>query len=581
MQKKFITMCCSFCILVPSTVNASAITVPPDVKDVAESAVEYSKSAGYRERFEQELNEAALNKQQIEKEMTAAWVKAVTLLKETDKNRALLGANRELLQHIQQDNSAYEERLKELEIKSRNAWNAAANAVNYAEALDNTQIEDSLGGEQVAAAYSYAANLQWQAENIDAEFEDAVAEYEIKQNKTELLLDARDELEHSIKEQENELTEAMDAVGGFTGYALESRAYYERLLQEKNNPYQDVSGFIRNNVYAWRGSGWSGSQFVQPYYFGYANKNNYWGLNFNYVCSENKTPGYRGKVNTFTDTLLYFSTRNNKDKYIVDYNLGINIPTGKASLSSYERNARMDEDLVRFTEFGEGWNFTPGIAVVRRLGGDKDLLTVGTSYSFRGGYDPTSDIDDDKISPGNEWQKYLRWQHAEEKWQFVGEILHTSSAESKISDGTAFDTGAVWETRLTYNRRLAEDQDLLFYYWYYHENNEIILNKRVEESPVHYFGTEWKKHLSKKADLRLTADVMVAEGIRYSSLTDSYVDDRKKVTFGIGCDFKIDVRNKILADIQHFSMHDGKNSNGDDAKKYHGFNFLTSFYHTF
>ena len=100
-------------------------------------------------------------------------------------------------------------------------------------------------------------------------------------------------------------------------------------------------------------------------------------MNFNYVCSENKTPGYRGKVNTFTDTLLYFSTRNNKDKYIVDYNLGINIPTGKASLSSYERNARMDEDLVRFTEFGEGWNFTPGIAVVRRLGGGQRSIDSG------------------------------------------------------------------------------------------------------------------------------------------------------------------------------------------------------------
>lgn len=129
--------------------------------------------------------------------------------------------------------------------------------------------------------------------------------------------------------------------------------------------------------------------------------------------------------------------------------------------------------------------------------GDKDLLTVGTSYSFKGAYDPTSDIDDDKLNPGNEWQKYLRWQHAEEKWQLVGEVLHTSSAESKIADGTAFDTGAVWETRLTYNRNLSKDQALMLYYWYYHENNEIILNKRVEESPVHYFGTEWKKHLSK------------------------------------------------------------------------------------
>lgn len=54
---------------------------------------------------------------------------------------------------------------------------------------------------------------------------------------------------------------------------------------------------------------------------------------------------------------------------------------------------------------------------------DKDLLTLGTNYSVRGSYDPTSDIDDDKFNPGNEWQKYLRWQHAEEKWQLVGILI--------------------------------------------------------------------------------------------------------------------------------------------------------------
>lgn len=128
---------------------------------------------------------------------------------------------------------------------------------------------------------------------------------------------------------------------------------------------------------------------------------------------------------------------------------------------------------------------------------------------------------------------------------------------------------------------MAKDQELMLYYWYYHENNEIILNKRVEESPVHYFGTEWKKHLSKKTDLRLSADVMFADGIRYSSLTDSYVDDRRKVTFGVGCDLKMDERNKLSLEVQHFSMRDGKNSNGDTAKSYRGVNFLTSFYHKF
>lgn len=581
MQEKFITMCSIICMLVPSVVNASAITVPPDIKDVADSVAELSKAAEYKKRFAQEQNDAALNKQQLETEMADSWSFVVSLLEHAEKNRILLSSHKELLQHMQQNNSSYELNIQKLEEKSKNAWAEAAAAVDYAETLDDTQIEDSLGGEQVSAAYLYASRLQYQAESIDNELEKVLREYEINQNKTDLLVEARDAAAEELGEQENELAEAMYNAGRYVDYASESRTYYESLLKEKENPYHDISGLMRNNFYSWYGNGWSGSQFVQPYYFGYANKNTYWGLNFNYVSSKNKTPGQEGEINTFTDTLLYFSTHNNKDKYIVDYNLGINIPTGKTELSRYERNARMDEDLVRFAEFGEGWNFTPGIAVTRKIGGDKDLLTAGTSYSFRGAYDPTSDIEDDKLDPGNEWQKYVRWQHVEEKWQFAGEVLHTSSAKSKIADGTAFDTGAVWETHLTYNRELAKDQELMLYYWYYHENNEIILNKRVEESPVHYFGTEWKKHLSKKTDLRLSADVMFADGIRYSSLTDSYVDDRRKVTFGVGCDLKMDERNKLSLEVQHFSMRDGKNSNGDTAKSYRGVNFLTSFYHTF
>lgn len=144
MQKKFLTMCCSLCILMPSTVSASAITVPPDVKDVAESTVEYSKSFGYRARFEQELNDASLNKQQMEKEMAASWSSVVRLLEQAEKNRTLLNANQELLQHMLQDNSAYAQRVQELEEKSKNAWSAAADAANYAEGLDDAQIEGSL-----------------------------------------------------------------------------------------------------------------------------------------------------------------------------------------------------------------------------------------------------------------------------------------------------------------------------------------------------------------------------------------------------------------------------------------------------
>ena len=247
MQEKFITMCSIICMLVPSVVNASAITVPPDVKDVADSVAELSKAAEYKKRFEQEEDEAALSKQQMEMEMAASWSTVVSLLEQAEKNRALLNANQELLQHMQRDNNSYEQKVREMEEKSRNAWAAAAAQVNYAEALDDAQVEGSLGGEQVSAAYLYASRLQYQAENIDVELEKVLLEYEVLQNKTDLLMGVRDEAAAELDEQENELAEAVYNAGGAMDYVLASRDYYERLLKEKENPYQDVSGFLSNN----------------------------------------------------------------------------------------------------------------------------------------------------------------------------------------------------------------------------------------------------------------------------------------------------------------------------------------------
>ena len=122
MQNRIITMCCSICMLIPLVGNASAITVPPDVKDVADSAAELAKGVDYRKRFEQEEDETALSKQQMETEMAASWSTVVSLLEQAEKNRALLNANQELLQHMQRDNNSYEQKVRELEEKSRNAW---------------------------------------------------------------------------------------------------------------------------------------------------------------------------------------------------------------------------------------------------------------------------------------------------------------------------------------------------------------------------------------------------------------------------------------------------------------------------
>jgi hypothetical protein len=82
--------------------------------------------------------------------------------------------------------------------------------------------------------------------------------------------------------------------------------------------------------------------------------------------------------------------------------LDVNLPTGKATLSESERGAEAGErnDLFEVDDFGEGLNVGLSLGLIKELGAVNLLLDGG--YIFYGEYNPTDEIPDDDLDPGDQ-----------------------------------------------------------------------------------------------------------------------------------------------------------------------------------
>jgi hypothetical protein len=443
-----------------------------------------------------------------------------------------------------------------------------------------------------AAAYARADELNQIAAEADAKSEQAEQIADEKTARAEAAASRAAEAKQAVLDARLVEHDAREYALQSKNYAVQTRQEWAQLVYSQEHPRALHSASAGMNYYHWRDEqGNSGYQFTQPLYFGYWQKDFSYDLSTRYVLSHNNTSGASGRISTLSDTTLTLSKRNEKPKFIVDYNLSVNIPTGKSALSWPERAATMNEDLVEVSQFNSGWQFTPGINVSWKIG-QEDMWTIGTSYSMNGSYDPTSDIANDTISPGNEWGQFLRWQHAGQDWQFVGEISGTRTGLTKVANGENYDTGNDWKYRLTYNRKLVPNQNILFYYWRENQNTNAIVPSETSNAPVHYFGTMWSKKLDDKHGLRVSFDVMKSDGRRYAGIYNSYdadgnpqytsidVDGRTKYTAGLGYDRKINEESNLSLDLQAFTMKDGESTLGQAPTTYKGFNLFLRYYRT-
>jgi len=82
--------------------------------------------------------------------------------------------------------------------------------------------------------------------------------------------------------------------------------------------------------------------------------------------------------------------------------LDANLPTGKERLNMRQRSAEAGErnDLFEIDDFGEGLNIGTSLGLVKEF--DTISLLVDGAYIFNGEFDPTSDISDDDLDPGEQ-----------------------------------------------------------------------------------------------------------------------------------------------------------------------------------
>ena len=479
--------------------------------------------------------------------------------------------------------------------------NAAAVTVPYEVKLLVDEVKNDyrdIGGR----AWRYQTKKHWneQVKMTRAELLAAEKEYDLqKQNREKLV--ASYEASGIAKEQYDTFADVQQL------YALErscqqqvefARTNHENALSEQkkfldmlsNQPIY-ASFYTGVKVFNWEDKeGDSGSEVLMPFGTWMGNKKYHIGVYGTYVFAKNDTQNYDGSIYTLTDTYVDLCRRwEISDRKEVAVFLALNIPTGRSALNNAKRNARMTDDLVEVEEFGSNWEITPGIHYIWRPF-KYDKWTFGTHVSFRPWrIDTTSDAINDNTKEGREWSKFIRYQHAEEKWQFVAEIHNTSYQRTYNESGWGYKSDDQWKYKLTFNRQIAKDQEMLFYYWpEYQTNDGNNAQPLAESSWVHYFGTRWSKFMDDQNTLRLSLDVLNTSGLRYNGLRSWYepwgpqshynqVSGRKKYSIGVGYDHKFKNSDTIAVDLRYFWMKDGPSSFGEPATRYKGFSIFVMY----
>jgi hypothetical protein len=163
-------------------------------------------------------------------------------------------------------------------------------------------------------------------------------------------------------------------------------------------------------------SGEKGSQFYTPVALsGESDAGFFGGLTSGYVVSTYRPQAGAEDVtvSTFVDTKLSLSYTAALARGCVRLGSTFNLPTGTSALPDEERGAEMDREyaeLVDVSNFGEGTNANPGFAFTLPLG--DFTIGLGASYHLKGPYDPTADVANDNVDPGDEalGKLTVRWE---------------------------------------------------------------------------------------------------------------------------------------------------------------------------
>ena len=310
------------------------------------------------------------------------------------------------------------------------------------------------------------------------------------------------------------------------------------------------SGF---EFYTWRGRS-RGHQFYLPIEFNSVDrhKNIDVSLSSGYVSSD--TGLVHGGVSGWTDAQLGISRLNSHKKYDVRYNMDINLPTGKSAIYN---NSIVPDDLARFTRFGEGWNWAPGITVTKHIT-DIDSLVWDSSYEIRGGYEYTKNIPGARVSPGNIWSQSLMYQHADPKNKFMGRLFFTDAGQTN-ENGLRYTEGSQIGLESYYEKSFSKNNAFEVYGGFSFNGATDYPNGTPEPNSDirrQYFGLGVSHQISTDRTLRVLGNYARADGYNYNPLTNMYSNNRNRVSVMVGYEEKLNEKNSISLYLERYVIRD-------------------------
>lgn len=461
---------------------------------------------------------------------------------------------------------------------------AALNRIDYAEEY-LSQVEQEFGEADVSAAPNGDANTATDAADKVDELNDAV------DSKQDELIDMNDQLADLQEEQSDAEQEEADARQSLAEAKQEQKTYEEDLKSAQEDlkdaalnkkevkenleiaidteksaerSYKSAAdaltyfgegkaGQTGLELYTWRGRE-RGHQMYLPVEFNSADrhKNIDISLSAGYVSSD--TGLEHGSFSGWTDAQLGISRLNAHKKYDVRYQMDVNLPTGKSAIYN---NAVVPDDLARFTRFGEGWNWAPGITVTKHIT-DVDSLIWDASYAVRGSYEYTKDIPGATIDPGNLLTQNLTYLHAEQNKKFMGRLFFTDTGRTN-ENGLEYTEGRQIGFESYYEKAFSKKNAFEGYAGFSFTGATDYLNGTLEpNSDVRrqYFGLGMSHQITPERTLRILGNYARSDGYSYNPLTNMYSDNRHRVSLLVGYEEKINEKNSISLYLERYVVKD-------------------------
>jgi peptidoglycan hydrolase CwlO-like protein len=452
------------------------------------------------------------------------------------------------------------------------------------------KLEALAGGENGAAAEE--AIDPWQRLGLDA-LDEEMSALDERINAVGEELDLIEE----ARSAEAELKNAAAYVEEAANYNREAREYVTVSKENLKLALEDVKALQRDilaqkklldpqnsfartqqagaRYYSWRGGNDKGRQFALPYEFYFVDRTNEYGVSGAFVSSNNRSQ-LGGNINTVTETSLSYAKRRDFGDYTIKYLFGMKVPTGKSRIHN---GTIMPEDLVPYSRYSYGWDFTPGLSVTKKIG-EVDSLTYTTAYTIHGRYRYNIEDPDGSIKPGNEWINSLQWLHAGPKQQFLGVLgfgLHGKGREESQYGAYRYRSGSNLSAALYYNKVLNSKQDLMFYFKYAYGGRMDYISQPIwgtegeTSTGQRFYGVEWQNKLTKKQTLRLMFNAMNATGNSYNPLTTQRVSARNRYGLTAGYDFSVSANTKFSFEWENYQLREKAGA------KYRGNNFYIFF----